>query len=99
MALVQEAVIRETTRLKGMKHIIGNTPLLAIRYLYDGRERYVYAKVRLCCPAVSFSHALQTVEFQARDLSGPSLCRRSSMHERCRRLVGRENDHLRNLDM
>src|ERR1043165_9336766 len=31
-------------RCKGLKHLIGNTPLLAIRVLYRGKERVVYAK-------------------------------------------------------
>src|SRR5512137_833013 len=44
MALVQEVVRRETSRFKGIKHIIGNTPLLAIRYRIDGKDRVVYAK-------------------------------------------------------
>ena len=29
---------------RNLKHMIGNTPLLAIRYLYRGRERVIYAK-------------------------------------------------------
>jgi cysteine synthase A len=44
MSPVQEPITRETTRFKGIKHIIGNTPLLAIRYSFDGKERVVYAK-------------------------------------------------------
>jgi len=31
-------------RSRNLKHMIGNTPLLAIRYLYRGRERMIYAK-------------------------------------------------------
>jgi len=31
-------------RGRNLKHMIGNTPLLAIRYLYRGRERVIYAK-------------------------------------------------------
>jgi cysteine synthase A len=31
-------------RCKALKHMIGNTPLLAIRFLYHGKERVVYAK-------------------------------------------------------
>lgn len=31
-------------RCKALKHMIGNTPLLAIRVLYRGQERVVYAK-------------------------------------------------------
>jgi cysteine synthase A len=31
-------------RSRNLKHMIGNTPLLAIRYLYRGRERVIYAK-------------------------------------------------------
>ena len=44
MASVQEPVTRETSRFKGIKYIIGNTPLLAIRYSFNGKERLVYAK-------------------------------------------------------
>jgi cysteine synthase len=31
-------------RSRNLKHMIGNTPLLAIRYLYRGRERVIHAK-------------------------------------------------------
>jgi cysteine synthase len=31
-------------RLQGLKHVIGNTPLLAVKYTYRGRERTIYAK-------------------------------------------------------
>ena len=31
-------------RFKHLKHMIGNTPLLAIRFAYRGRERVIYAK-------------------------------------------------------
>ena len=31
-------------RCKALKHLIGNTPLLAIRASYRGRERVIYAK-------------------------------------------------------
>jgi cysteine synthase A len=31
-------------RCKALKHIIGNTPLLAIRFRYRGKERLIYAK-------------------------------------------------------
>ncbi len=33
-----------SARTRNLKHMIGNTPLLAIRYLYRGRERVIYAK-------------------------------------------------------
>ena len=33
-----------SARSRNLKHMIGNTPLLAIRYLYRGRERVIYAK-------------------------------------------------------
>lgn len=37
--------IRNTpTRFKQLKHMIGNTPLLAIRFLFRGKERVIYAK-------------------------------------------------------
>ena len=32
------------TRFKQLKHMIGNTPLLAIRFIFRGRERVIYAK-------------------------------------------------------
>src|SRR5690349_13191497 len=32
------------TRCQGLKHMIGNTPLLAIRFLYRGKPRVIYAK-------------------------------------------------------
>ncbi len=32
------------TRGQQLKHMIGNTPLLAIRFLYRGKERVIYAK-------------------------------------------------------
>src|SRR4029078_5868026 len=35
---------RKPTRGQQLKHMIGNTPLLAIRVLYRGKERVVYAK-------------------------------------------------------
>lgn len=35
---------RIPTRLKDLKHLIGNTPLLAIRCIFRGKERVVYAK-------------------------------------------------------
>jgi len=31
-------------RCRALKHMIGNTPLLAIRFLYRGRARVIYAK-------------------------------------------------------
>ena len=31
-------------RFKGMRHIIGNTPLLEIHYAYRGERRIIYAK-------------------------------------------------------
>ena len=33
-----------SARSRNLKHMIGNTPLLAIRYLYRGRKRVIYAK-------------------------------------------------------
>ncbi len=32
------------TRFKQLKHMIGNTPLLAIRFMFRGKERLIYAK-------------------------------------------------------
>lgn len=38
------ALIRKTpARFKQLKHMIGNTPLLAIRFLFRGMERVIYA--------------------------------------------------------
>lgn len=40
-----DSLIRKTpTRFKQLKHMIGNTPLLAIRFLFRGKERVIYAK-------------------------------------------------------
>lgn len=33
-----------SSRIKLLRHMIGNTPLLAIRFLFRGRERVIYAK-------------------------------------------------------
>jgi cysteine synthase A len=33
-----------SARSRNLKHMIGNTPLLAIRFMYRGRERVIYAK-------------------------------------------------------
>jgi cysteine synthase A len=35
---------KTTTRFKQLKHMIGNTPLLAIRFAFRGKERVIYAK-------------------------------------------------------
>lgn len=32
------------TRLKGLRHLIGNTPLIAIHFTYKGKKRIIYAK-------------------------------------------------------
>ena len=32
------------TRFLGLRHLIGNTPLLEIRFVYNGSERVIYAK-------------------------------------------------------
>src|SRR3954451_12772610 len=38
-------LLRKTpTRFKRLKHMIGNTPLLAISFLFRGKERVIYAK-------------------------------------------------------
>ena len=34
-------------RFRQLKHMIGNTPLLAIRFLFRGKERVIYAKDRM----------------------------------------------------
>ena len=31
-------------RLKGLKGLIGNTPLIAIHFTFEGRDRVIYAK-------------------------------------------------------
>ena len=33
-------------RFKQLKHMIGNTPLLAIRFAFGGKERVIYAKAK-----------------------------------------------------
>jgi cysteine synthase A len=35
---------RTITRLKGLRHLVGNTPLLAIHFKYKGKPRIIYAK-------------------------------------------------------
>lgn len=35
---------KEAERLRGLKHLIGNTPLLAIHFVFRGEERVLYAK-------------------------------------------------------
>lgn len=35
---------REAERLRGLKHLVGNTPLLAIHFTFRGEERVIYAK-------------------------------------------------------
>ena len=43
--LPAKTLIRKTpARFKELKHMIGNTPLLAIRFLFEGKERVIYAK-------------------------------------------------------
>lgn len=43
--LLQSSLIRTTPiRFKHLKHMIGNTPLLAIRFRFRGRERVIFAK-------------------------------------------------------
>jgi cysteine synthase A len=41
---VSIAVSSTPTRLKQLRHMIGNTPLLAIRFAFRGKERVIYAK-------------------------------------------------------
>jgi cysteine synthase A len=44
-SLPKETLMRKTpARFKQLKHMIGNTPLLAIRFSFRGRERIIYAK-------------------------------------------------------
>ncbi len=43
--LPAKTLIRKApARFKQLKHMIGNTPLLAIRFLFRGKERVIYAK-------------------------------------------------------
>lgn len=43
--LKANTLIRKTTaRFRQLKHMIGNTPLLAIRFSFRGKERVIYAK-------------------------------------------------------
>ena len=43
--LPAETLVRQTpARFKQLKHMIGNTPLLAIRFAFRGKERLIYAK-------------------------------------------------------
>ncbi len=37
-------ILNITARLKGLRHLVGNTPLLGIHFLYRGRERIIYVK-------------------------------------------------------
>ena len=39
-----ETLIPGVDRFKGIKHVIGNTPLLGINFLYRGEPRVIYAK-------------------------------------------------------
>ena len=41
---VSTALTKTPSPFKRLKHMIGNTPLLAIRFAYRGSERVVYAK-------------------------------------------------------
>jgi cysteine synthase len=43
--LPAKTLVRTTpTRFKQLKHMIGNTPLLTIRFSFRGKERVIYAK-------------------------------------------------------
>ena len=44
MELTETTVNKTTTIFKGLRHLIGNTPLLAINFTYKGRKRVIYAK-------------------------------------------------------
>src|SRR5688572_9532941 len=37
-------ITKTPSRFKDLKHMIGNTPLLAIRFAFRGKERVIYAK-------------------------------------------------------
>jgi cysteine synthase len=44
MAQLDNAIRRPTDRFRGLKHLIGNTPLLAIHYTFRGQRRVIHAK-------------------------------------------------------
>ena len=44
MTSVETTTAQETRRFKSIKHIIGNTPMLAITFRYKGNVRVLYAK-------------------------------------------------------
>ena len=44
MGITPQAEMEQLVRFKGLQHIIGNTPLLAIRFKYRGKQLVVYAK-------------------------------------------------------
>ena len=41
---IRDASPKVPTRVKHLKHMIGNTPLLAVRLLFRGKLRVIYAK-------------------------------------------------------
>jgi cysteine synthase A len=41
---LRDASTKVPTRVRHLKHMIGNTPLLAVRLLFRGKLRVVYAK-------------------------------------------------------
>jgi cysteine synthase len=43
-SIIRQRIDNTPTKLKHLKHLIGNTPLLAIRCMFKGKERVVYAK-------------------------------------------------------
>jgi cysteine synthase A len=44
MAVVKQSPGKTKTRVDKIRPLIGNTPLLAINYLYKGKNRVIYAK-------------------------------------------------------
>ena len=44
METITEVPEKIINRLKGLKHLVGNTPLLAINFTYKGKKRTIYAK-------------------------------------------------------
>ena len=43
-SLPQRTPSQPSRRIRQLRHMIGNTPLLAIRFSFRGRERVIYAK-------------------------------------------------------
>ncbi len=44
MHTIKPITVKTSVRLKGLHHLIGNTPLLGINFTYKGKKRTIYAK-------------------------------------------------------